>query len=153
MKRLLRWTVIALSLLLVVMLLNAWRISAPTFAVRPYRPALDADVLAQRLAAALAIPTLSATAEAPSLARFDELHALLQQQFPRVHASLEREIMSHASLLYRWRGRSDCPATLLAAHQDVVPVALKRYGRIQHLPASSPMALFGGAVPSTTNRH
>ena len=72
MKRLLRWTVIALSLLLVVMLLNAWRISAPTFAVRPYRPALDADVLAQRLAAALAIPTLSATAEAPSLARFDE---------------------------------------------------------------------------------
>ena len=30
--------------------------------------------------------------------------------------------MSGASLLYRWRGRSDCPATLLAAHQDVVPV-------------------------------
>ena len=75
-----------------------------------------------RLAAALAIPTTSATAESPSLDRFLELHTLLQTQFPRVHAQLEREVVADASLLYRWKGREACPGVLLAAHQDVVPV-------------------------------
>ncbi|MBL0028231.1 MAG: M20/M25/M40 family metallo-hydrolase [Rhodanobacteraceae bacterium] len=122
MRRVLRSALIALSLVLAVMALNAWRVSVPIVTAQPYRPTLEADAMARRLAAALAIPTLSATPEAPSLARFDELHALLQAQFPRVHAALTREIVSGASLLYRWRGRSDCAATLLAAHQDVVPV-------------------------------
>ena len=47
---------------------------------------------------------------------------MLQTQFPRVHAQLEREVVADASLLYRWKGRGDCPGVLLAAHQDVVPV-------------------------------
>lgn len=122
MRRLLRWGLLALALLLAVMVLNAWRVSAPMPVVVAYRADLDAAAMAGRLADALKIPTLSATPEAPSLARFDELHALLQRQFPRVHAELDREVVAGASLLYRWRGRGRCPALLLAAHQDVVPV-------------------------------
>lgn len=122
MKRALKWFAIAAALLLAVMLVNAWRISAPLVTVAPYRPELDIEAMARRLAQALAIPTLSATPEQPSLDRFFELHALLQAQFPRVHAELERERVGGAALLYRWKGRRDCPAMLLAAHQDVVPV-------------------------------
>ena len=121
-KRALKGFGIAALLLLAVMLVNAWRVSAPNVTVAPYRPELDIDAMAQRLAAALAIPTLSATPEQPSLDRFLELHALLQSQFPLVHGELEREVVSGASLLYRWKGRRDCPGVLLAAHQDVVPV-------------------------------
>ncbi len=122
MKRALTWIGIAMLLLLIVMGVNAWRASAPVVVVEPFRPTLDTAAMAQRLAAALAIPTTSATAESPSLDRFFELHTLLQTQFPRVHAQLEREVVADASLLYRWKGREACPGVLLAAHQDVVPV-------------------------------
>jgi carboxypeptidase PM20D1 len=121
-KRALKWIGIAAILLLAVMLVNAWRVSAPVVVVEPFRPTLDTAAMSQRLAAALAIPTTSATAESPSLERFFELHALLQTQFPRVHAQLEREVVADASLLFRWKGRNNCPGVLLAAHQDVVLV-------------------------------
>ncbi len=122
MKRVFKWFGIAMLLLLIVMGVNAWRVSAPVVVVEPFRPTLDSVAMSQRLAAALAIPTTSATAESPSLDRFLELHTLLQTQFPRVHAQLEREVVADASLLYRWKGREACPGVLLAAHQDVVPV-------------------------------
>ena len=121
-KRALKWLGIAVALLLAAMLVNAWRVAAPIAAVAPYRPELDIDAMARRLASALAIPTVSATPEQPSLDRFFELHALLQAQYPRVHGELERDVVSGASLLYRWKGREECPGVLLAAHQDVVPV-------------------------------
>lgn len=121
-RRALKWFGIAVAAVLAVMLANAWRVSVPAVVVAPYRPQLDTSAMSQRLAQALAIPTLSATPEQPSLDRFFELHALLQTQFPRVHAELEREIVATASLLYRWKGRNNCPAVLLAAHQDVVPI-------------------------------
>lgn len=121
-KRVLKGFGIAMAGLLIVMGVNAWRASAPVVAVEPFRPALDIAAMSQRLGAALAIPTTSATPESPSLDRFHELHALLQAGFPRVHAGLERDVVAGASLLYRWKGRGDCPGVLLAAHQDVVPV-------------------------------
>ncbi len=115
-------TLSALGLLIALMVFNAWRIATPTPVVTPFQPQLDAQAMAQRLGAALAIPTLNPTPDQPGLARFFELHALIATQFPRVHAELEREIVAEASLLYRWRGAETCPAVLLAAHQDVVPV-------------------------------
>ncbi len=122
MTRLLRWLGAVVLVLVATLLINAWRVSAPVAAVAPYRPDLDIDAMARRLAAVLAIPTVSATPQQPALDRFLELHALLQAQFPRVHAELEREVVGNASLLYRWKGRGECPGVLLAAHQDVVPV-------------------------------
>lgn len=140
MKRALRWFAFALAVLLVVMGVNAWRVSAPVVAVAPFRPALDTAAMSERLAAALAIPTLSATPEAPSLERFHELHALLQSQFPRVHGALEREVVAGASLLYRWKGRGECPGVLLAAHQDVVPVEPATEGLWTHPPFAGVVA-------------
>lgn len=140
MTRILKWLLAALALLLVVMGFNAWRVAAPVAQVESFRPELDGEAMAQRLAAALAIPTLNPTPEAPGLGRFHELHALLQAQFPRVHSQLERELIGSASLLYRWRGHEQCPALLLAAHLDVVPVEAGTEARWTHPPFAGVVA-------------
>ena len=121
-KRLLGWMALGLIGLVSVMVFNAWRIASPIPVVAPFQPELDGAAMAQRLGEAIAIPTVSTDGVAPELARFAELHALLQAHFPQVHTQLEREVVANASLLYRWRGTAACPATLLAAHLDVVPV-------------------------------
>ena len=48
----------------------------------------------------------------------------LAQRYPKVHATLKREVVGGTSLLYTWHG-SDPKAMPIAlmAHQDVVPVA------------------------------
>ncbi|MCC6562330.1 MAG: M20/M25/M40 family metallo-hydrolase, partial [Xanthomonadales bacterium] len=140
MTRILKWLAGAFVLLLAVMVFNAWRTAEPVRQVAPFQPELDGDAMARRLAAALAIPTLNPTPEAPGLERFHELHALLQTQFPRVHSALEHELISGASLLYRWRGREPCPALLLAAHQDVVPVEAGTESRWTHPPFAGVIA-------------
>ena len=122
MKRFLLVTFAILLLLGAVLLVNAVRLAPAPAPVQRETLPLDAAALAARLAAAVQIPTVSPTDAAPSLDAFTRLHALLQQQFPRVHAQLERETINGGSLLYHWRGRADCPALILTAHQDVVPV-------------------------------
>jgi carboxypeptidase PM20D1 len=49
--------------------------------------------------------------------------AWVAQTYPRVHASLQREVISGKSLLYTWRGGDAAlPPVLLMGHYDVVPV-------------------------------
>ena len=53
---------------------------------------------------------------------FLQLHAVLEQRFPLVHARLQREKVGGLSLVYRWPGTNpELPAMVLLAHQDVVP--------------------------------
>lgn len=54
-------------------------------------------------------------------APFDALIDLLPQLYPATHAALSRELIDGYSMLYRWRGRTDGPPTVLMAHYDVVP--------------------------------
>jgi len=53
---------------------------------------------------------------------FDAFHADLERLFPLVHATLDREVVAGRSLMYRWAGTGDGPASVLMAHQDVVTV-------------------------------
>ncbi len=56
-------------------------------------------------------------------AAFDDLHAMLTERYPRVHAELARETFSKHGLLYTWEGSEpELDPLLLMAHQDVVPV-------------------------------
>lgn len=78
------------------------------------------------LRAAIRVPTVAErdpalTDDAP----FAELHALLAEHFPLLHARLERVDLGPAApraLLWRWAGASAERPVVLMAHQDVVPV-------------------------------
>ncbi|HTL99251.1 MAG TPA: M20/M25/M40 family metallo-hydrolase [Holophagaceae bacterium] len=103
------------------------------------KPAFDQGALAQRLAGALRIPTVS-DAETPT--RNDDnlraLRAYLANTYPLVHARLGCEVIAGNSLLFTWRGSDPAlaPAALLA-HLDVVPAETDAWrvppfeGRIQ----------------------
>lgn len=118
---------LVLALALVVLAIAGFRlltIGSPTKLAEPVNAlALDPAALAQGLAQAVRIQTISY----PDAARNDaaviaSFHDFLLARFPRVHASLQREIVG-GSLLYTWVGRDvSVPPILLLAHLDVVPV-------------------------------
>jgi carboxypeptidase PM20D1 len=120
-------TVLGIVLLLVaVVLLNTYRkgsrqIEAPS----AESVAVDAHAAAQRLAGAVRIRTVSYD-DRPAAAAEElrKLHAYIEQQYPKAHAVLKREVVADLSLLYTWEG-TDAAAKpiVLMAHQDVVPIA------------------------------
>ena len=108
-------------------------------AVQPL--AVDEAAVAASLAVAIRARTVSSLDDAQANAdQFAALQAHLQARYPRVHATLKREVVGGLSLLYTWPG-SD-PAALpiaLMAHQDVVPIAPGTEGDWQAAP-------FGGEI-------
>lgn len=55
---------------------------------------IDVQAAAVRLAGAIPIRTVSSLDDpAASLAEFDKLHAYLAQQFPKLHATLKKEVV------------------------------------------------------------
>ncbi|MDM0073541.1 M20 family peptidase [Variovorax sp. J2P1-59] len=123
---------VSLALLLVLAALaaavavNTWRTPSRQLAVAP-APALpiDAEAAAKRLSEAIRFRTVSSLEDpAANNAEFDKLHAYLAQQFPKVHATLKKEVVGQKALLYTWTG-SDPKAKPIAlmAHQDMVPIA------------------------------
>lgn len=81
-------------------------------------------VAAKRLGQAIRFRTISYGANKPVDGQaFQGLHRYLADTFPKVQASLKREIISDYSLLYTWQGSTpSLKPILLAAHLDVVPV-------------------------------
>ena len=87
--------------------------------------AVDEAGVAGKLAEAVRLRTISSRDDATLNAdQFTQLHALLQNRFPKAHAALKREMVGDLSLLYTWTGsKTDAKPIMLMAHQDVVPVA------------------------------
>lgn len=74
------------------------------------------------LQALVRLPTISRLDPAETdWGPFRDLIALLPRLYPATHATLSRELVAEHSMLYRWKGRSDGPPTVLMAHFDVVP--------------------------------
>lgn len=117
---------VALLLVLAAVLVGrALAFRPETVAVTPVQNVqVDANAAAERLGQAIRIRTIShQDAAQTDSSAFRALHALLEQAFPRVHATLRRETVSDLSLLYTWPGRDPSqPPVVLMAHQDVVPV-------------------------------
>lgn len=121
-----------LALLLVLVALaaavavNTWRTPSRQLAVAPApKLAIDVQAAAKRLAGAIAFRTVSSLDDpSGNAAEFDKLHAYLAEQFPKVHATLKKEVVGDKALLYTWVG-SDPKAKPIAlmAHQDMVPIA------------------------------
>ena len=132
------WAVLAGVLALAAAVaINTVRKGSRQLTVAPLPPiAIDENAVAQRLAQAVRLKTVSSQSDAQLNAdQFEALHALLQKQFPRVHATLKRESVGGLSLLYTWEGRDPkAKAILLMAHQDVVPIAPGTEGDWQQPP-------------------
>ncbi|RZT06260.1 carboxypeptidase PM20D1 [Duganella sp. CF402] len=124
-KRIL-WAALAMiGIVVAVLAWNTWRLSSRQLDVKTIAPlALERDAVAARLAGALKFRTISDAASGDTNAeQFVAMQAYLEQAFPRLHATLKREMVGH-SMLFTWQG-SDPQArpVMWLAHQDVVPVA------------------------------
>jgi carboxypeptidase PM20D1 len=125
-KRVLFALAAVVLLLVLAVAINTARQGSRQIEVAPAAPiALDEKALADKLAGAIRFRTISSHEDPEAgAAEFLRLHAYLQERFPRVHASLKRELVGKYSLLYTWPG-SDPQAkpVLFLAHQDIVPIA------------------------------
>lgn len=142
-KKILLAVLAAVLLLAAAVAVNTVRKGSRQLGVPPLPPlAIDENAVAQRLAQAVRLKTVSSASDAQLNAdQFEALHALLEKQFPLVHARLKREVVGGLSLLYTWPG-SDPQAKpiLLMAHQDVVPIAPGTEGDWQQPPFSGAVA-------------
>jgi carboxypeptidase PM20D1 len=86
---------------------------------------VDSAAVSTRLAAAVKLQTISSASDAEASAdAFKALHQHMQTSFPKMHATLKRELVGSYGLLYTWPGTvSLAKPVALLAHQDVVPVA------------------------------
>ncbi|HWI81243.1 M20 family peptidase [Ramlibacter sp.] len=121
------WMVLGVLLLLAAAVaVNTLRQGSRQLQVPPAPSiAVDEAAAADRLAGAIRFRTVSSL-EQPQLNadQFRGLHAYLQQRYPRVHATLKREVVGELGLLYTWPGSdANTRPIALIAHHDVVPVA------------------------------
>lgn len=125
-KRVLLLVLALLLLLVAAVAVNTLRQGSRQIEVAPAPPlAVDEGAVADKLAGAIRFRTVAALDDPEAgAAEFLKFHAYLQQRFPRVHATLQRELVGKYSLMYTWPG-SDAQArpVMFLAHQDVVPIA------------------------------
>lgn len=104
---------------------------APVHKAAPanHASAFDANIIAQRLAAAVKFRTISWQDGAPpedvaaSQAAFIAFRDWIEATYPNVTKTLTREIVGDYSLLYTWKGSdASLKPILLMSHMDVVPV-------------------------------
>ncbi len=108
-------------------------------AVAPAKPVqVDAAAVSDRLAAAVRFKTIASQTDVnANAAEFLGLQAHLQASFPKLHATLKREVIGKYGLLYIWAGSDPQAAPIaLMAHQDVVPIAPGTEGDWQAAPFS-----------------
>ena len=124
-RRLLLVFLAAVLLLAAAVAANTLRQGSRQLQVAPAPPLeVDTAAVADKLAGAIRFQTVSSLTD-PELnaAEFRKLHAHLQERFPRLHASLQREVVGGLSLLYTWPGSDPAAKPIaLMAHQDVVPI-------------------------------
>jgi carboxypeptidase PM20D1 len=125
-KRLLLALLAVLALLATAVAANTLRHGSRQLDVPPAPPlAVDEAGAAARLAEAIRARTVSSLEDPQANAdQFRQLHALLQERYPKLHGVMQREVVADLSLLYTWKGSdASLPPILLMAHQDVVPIA------------------------------
>lgn len=91
--------------------------------VAPVESGNLARTMGEHLSEAITFRTISSEDPAFSeRSEFLRLHGFLRNAYPRLHRSLEREVVNDLSLLFTWPGQNRLlEPLLLLAHQDVVP--------------------------------
>lgn len=66
---------------------------------------------------------------------FEKFHKYLDEAYPLIAKTLEKEIVPPANLIYRWKGtKADLKPIALLAHQDVVPISKGTEQDWEHAP-------------------
>ncbi|MEA4910197.1 MAG: M20 family peptidase [Anaerolineaceae bacterium] len=121
---------VLIVLLVLILFLAAFVVLRTLSFPRPYEAVepeeglkVDPKRTAKHLAAAIRCQTVSVMEGAPpDHEAMQQLHAVIQKQYPLAHKHLQRSVINDYSLVYTWVGRQpDLPPVLFAAHQDVVP--------------------------------
>jgi carboxypeptidase PM20D1 len=132
--------ILVLVLVLVVNTLRQGRVALPSVPPPP-NDAVDATAVAAHLAQAIRFKTVShEDPKDDDYAEVDGMRAFFEATYPKLHATLTREVVGGHGLVYTWAGSdASLRPVLLAAHQDVVPVEPGTEGAWTHPP-------FAGAV-------
>lgn len=124
-KRIVLVLLAVLLLLAAAVAVNTARQGSRQLEVQPAPPlAMDDRAVAETLAGALRFQTVSSLTD-PGLnaGEFHKLQDYLQQRFPKLHATLQKETVGGLALLYTWKGTDPSAKPIaLMAHQDVVPI-------------------------------
>lgn len=68
------------------------------------------------------IPSVSTENDARTdWTQIEAIHVFLEKAYPLIHSRMEKTVLGHGSLLYRWKSGGKKLPVLLMAHQDVVP--------------------------------
>ena len=137
------WGLLMLLVLVVLAVaVNTLRHGSRQLQVAAITPlAVDEQAAAESLAVAIRARTISSRTDPEQNAdQFAALQAHLAARYPKVHATLKREVVGGLSLLYTWTGSDpSLKAIAVMAHQDVVPIAPGTEGDWQAAP-------FGGEI-------
>lgn len=122
-----------------VVLVRTVQMSYEPSGVNPVeRHDFDAKAALDNLSRAVQIPTVTFQDSADmNHAAFRDFQGFMEDAYPRVHETMERERMgAHGyTLLYRWKGRDTTRAPiLLMGHYDVVPIEEGTWEEWSHAP-------------------
>lgn len=130
---------IALGIFIVITLIRAVFFLPKKRETKPLEDEhVDVERVAKHLSGAIQIPTISYPEnEKIDWSQFEKFHKYLEDSYPLIHKTLERENVAEASLLYRWKGKNpDLEPIALLSHQDVVPIEPGTEGDWTHEPFS-----------------
>jgi carboxypeptidase PM20D1 len=116
---------VAVLFLLAFILARTIQYGKPPQGVQPVElDEVDGAVVAEHLATAIRFRTISGQDRAKIDPQpFLDMQAELKRLYPRVHSTLQLEMVNRHSLLYTWKGRDpNLEGVLFAGHIDVVPV-------------------------------
>ncbi len=142
-KKLFLAGVVIIVILIVVVAINTVLLTSKQMAVQPIEAVdLDEEGAVGRFRRVLQFETVSYEDSSKFNAEpFLALHAYLAQAFPKVHTTLEREVIGDYSLLYSWKGSdSSRQPILLMSHIDVVPVDPATRDEWEHPPFGGDLA-------------
>ena len=133
--------VVVLVLAAIVLTRAALLKPAPIPAVAATPIPLDHDGAVQRFIGAIQIPTESQASQPPNQAAMQKFRDYLVASFPKVNASMQREVLPDGALIYTWAGRDpSAKPVVLMGHFDVVPAATETLSQWKHGPYSGDLA-------------
>jgi len=141
-KRLFLFVVLVVVVLAAVVVVRTAMMKPVETAAAPLKPVvLDEAGAVQRFVGAIRIPTESKADMPPDQAAMKTFRDYLEANFPKVHATMQREVLPDGALLFTWKGKDpSLKPAILMGHMDVVPVPDEALPLWKHPPYSGDIA-------------